>query len=410
MRVTKSTGWVLGLGLVGCVLDTKSGGEIVDTESGSSEDGEAESGAEAACGAAGVCGNGVVEALEACDGDEGCDACARVGGATVLRQSDDVGAIAFAADGSWLATTRAVDDAPVLRRYDVDGNELWSQVLTGVAAVPADVALDAAGRAYFAGGLANELGDAATPWMAAWDPEGAPLWESAAEDPGYYAAITSSGDRIAAVGGYTPDVAGTSLVRVVDASGEEIWTLGDSSLESVLDATFVGTELVITGRRWIPAGVDQIELRRYDALATVVWSLDLPYDEASAIHHFGVVADGAQGTWTFGDHELHPYAVHHASDGSVLEVLDCLGPDRGHIVDLTVDGTGRVGLAIAFAFGNTPTEERSAWFAIVQAGTVVSGAAPGPGTVATTVDLRGGRLVAGWGDEAAGKSTLAIVP
>jgi hypothetical protein len=419
MRVSKTAGWVLGLGLAACVPGTKSGGLILgetdsDGSDDESDDGDA-TGAAAACHAEPVCGNGVVEALEECDGSDGCDACSSAATPTVLTQGGGIGAIAFAPDGSWLATTQELEGAPLfVRRYDAAGVELWSHELLVRADSGGDVLLDAGGTAYVASGISTSPEQPTHPWVGAWDPAGVPLWSVEGPDPGHFVGITVAGDRIAAIGADTVDDEASSLIRVFDASGAEQWSLGDDSLAWLTGAAFVGDELVVAGNRDGEIDDDAGYLRRYDDLATMLWSLELPNQDGLPRPAWGVIADRAGGTWTSGWSNAAPYAVRHDRDGNELEVLDCFGDDVGGVSQMAIYGEDRLALAIGYQDGEGGY---LAWFATVEAGEVVSATTFTSSTRsahALGVGWRGEQLMMGWTDGGSsgvpGQSTVLLSP
>lgn len=413
MDVMKRRGWALGLGLAACTADTKSGGEIVDgtgsgSDSGTSSSGDSSEGSTGGvddCIAEPVCGNGRIDVIEECDGAEGCGACVSAQEPTSLMNTTEfgIGTIAFAADGSWLAATQAFEGEPILlRRYDPAGAELWSHELVDLASVRPAVALDPAGNAYVGAALQAAEDDPAFPWVAAWDAAGTPSWSVLGADEGLFETIAADGARVVVGGGDFVEAGSTSLMRAFDAAGVEQWSLGNDGFSRVDEVTVIGDEIVaLLSRPGITEGNTSVTIARFDLLATQRWAVEIAADEPPVIGRWGVVTDGADGSWTFGARLRSPYVVHQDRDGAIVEELGCIGGAGGMVVGLAVGPQAQLALAITTETSVDQNYRLDAWFPVVAGGEIVEATHFDSSTrtaIAFATGWSGDRRLLGWTD------------
>lgn len=413
MDVMTRRGWVFGLALVACTADTKSGGQIVDdtgsgSDSGTSSSGDASEGSTGGvddCIEDPVCGNGRIDVVEECDGADACSACVSAQEPTPMMNSGEFGVvtIAFAPDGSWLATTQAFEAQPiVLRRYDPAGAELWSHELVDLASVRPAVALDPAGNAYVGAAVQAAEGDPVFPWVAAWDAAGAPSWSVLGADEGLFETIAADGARVVVGGGDLVEAGSTSLMRVFDAAGLEQWSLGDNGFSRVDDVAVIGDEIVaMRSRPGITEGNTSVTIARYDLLATERWAVEIAADEPPSIGRWGVVTDGADGSWVFGARLRSPYVVHQDRDGAMLEELGCIGGAGGVVVGLAVGPQSQLALAITAETYVDQNYRYDAWFPVIAGGEIVEATHFDSSTrtaIAFATGWSGDRRLLGWTD------------
>ena len=428
-------GLAAGVAAASCLAESKSGGEIVDETSGSmtdESDGEdavtddgssGDTGAAPSCSEdpAPSCGDGVVDALEDCDGTTECNACdsTRVQ-TTLIDDGGGIGPMAIAADGSSFGITESQEGAEhIARRYDPSGNEIWQVSLADDESVT-DVAVDGAGNAYVSGALRIDVSSPdSNPWIGSWDAAGTPRWSVELPGLGTFLAIATSGDRVAVVG-FDQDEEYTARLQLVDDVGAEVWSAVDSSLVWMEDVAFVGTELAVIGSGPDALmGGDDVRLVRYDEAGNARWSVALPEDGEPSQRGYGVIADGADGTWAFGEAATGPYVAHHDRDGDLLEEIGCIGGATGWVEYAALDDQNRLALAILVQLNPDEIYTTHAWFPIIEDGNVAWAAtltdsdtgAAGPFAVGWRSD---GALVVGWTDYGSeggpGQSELLLLP
>jgi hypothetical protein len=118
-----------------------------------------------------VCGDGVIDALEACEGGPGCDACRKAEASPSWTFPEQVRKVVPTADGTELAVLVSPGEHA---RYDVDGQQLWSVDLDQHP--PSDLTVDIDGNTYVTGRNYIFEYDAQAPWIASWDGAGAERW------------------------------------------------------------------------------------------------------------------------------------------------------------------------------------------------------------------------------------------
>jgi hypothetical protein len=347
------------------------------------------------------CGNAVVEVLEDCDGATACDACRSTEPPEPWLDAEGLIRFVSLADGSAYALeSRSLTGAASLRRYATDASETWSVPLTDEAF---ELAADPGGNAYLVGSRPIDGMPYGAPWLAAWDPDGTPLWSIEGVEQGAFMAVAADAKRVVVGGQLGPQNAEYGAVlRQHGLDGEVAWTMEDSSLFSIEGVALVGTETAATA--WgdgIIEGDDVPQLLRIDAEGVVRWAIDLPTDgEPVNQRPKHVIADGTGGTWAFGEAEGGPWAARHDDEGSELDRLDCLGNATGWIELAAVGPSGELALGM-LAFTMPPSHgSTAAWIAIVQDGVVSRALTFETGNLAAStlaVAWRNdGALVAGW--------------
>jgi hypothetical protein len=378
-------------------LDDASSAET-GTQGAQSSDGD--TGAARSCSPNPVptCGDASVDALEECEDGASCDACVSTAVETTLVGHHGLFPLVFATDGSSFAHIELDAGERYLRRYSAEGTELWS-AMPGVDELVAAAALDAAGNAYVAGieGLSPTR-----PWLSSWDAGGALRWTATDADSGSFHACATDDSRLVAVGRRGDGDIDAGLLQVRGLDGTESWTMIEPSVRWMSGVAIVGAEIAVTAVGIESTSeIDDTKLMRYAEDGVLRWSLTLPQDGEQSQRRHGIIADGMTGTWTFGEAELGPYAVHHDGDGDELEVLDCIGGGTGWVHAAALDAEHRLALAIEVR-PDSPYDESHAWFPTIEAGVVVRAAAfsnesensAGPLAVQWRDD---GALLVGWG-------------
>ncbi len=206
--------------------------------------------------------------------------------------------VAGSTDGALPGQTHAGAKDVFLRKYDVNGNALWTRQFGSSSYDEAfGVAVDANGNAFIVGVACGLLPGGAyaggcDAFVRKYDPNGNALWTrqfgSPAGEVAYAAAVDTSGN--VAVAGYTGGAfpgftsAGDTdvFVRVYNASGAELWTrqFGTNGGDEARAASFDGSGNLIVGGRVRGAlpgkthyGFDDVFLAKFSAGGTEAWTV-----------------------------------------------------------------------------------------------------------------------------------------
>ena len=313
-----------------------------------------------------VCGDGVIDALEACDGGPGCASCRDGEAVPSWSFPDQVRKVVPTPDGTELAVVLTPGE---IGRYDLDGQQLWSVELEEHPA--SDLTVDADGNTYVVG--RNYLFDyeAQAPWIASWDPAGVLRWSVDGASIGGYGPVDVGQDRVF-VGGSTeqansPGPRGLIAQHALDGTLE--WSEKLPAFESVMDVLIVGDEAAVLG-----AGLDfpNRTLLRVDAGGQTLWSRDLTSGGWPSVAN-ALRSDGEGGTWVFGEEEEGPLAIRHDAAGDEVERLECFANTAGTVTGLSVGPDGRIGIGVLVSPGPVPLEWSTPWLAIREGGTVTAG-------------------------------------
>jgi hypothetical protein len=162
-----------------------------------------------------------------------------------------------------------------VRKYDPDGNEMWTRQFGGDAG---SIAVDPTG-VYVSGGT----------WLRKLDTNGAVLWRYAI--PGAPTLNTDSDpNAFDATGVY---IAACGSVRKLDSDGNELWTVDGpcGATDLALDATGLYA-VTITGSRF----EGDIRLRKYSLDGATLWTATLPRgkDGGWGFAHLATVGEGIE--------------------------------------------------------------------------------------------------------------------
>jgi hypothetical protein len=438
MTVSRTCAWVGWWLALGCAPGTKSGGMIVD-DSGTDTDATATSGVETtateseddtssgdtdsapACEMAPACGDGIIGALEECDGVVDCSACASTSEETVLVDGGGIDLAHILPDGSAVGVVLSEKGAiPLVRRWDATGDMQWSVAVDDDVSVR-DLTVDDDGIIYVAGGRQLEPdAPGSEPLLWSIDGDGNLGWEVSSGDAGWHTAVATSDGRILAAGGSNLQRAGSvGTLTMYEGQVQLLWDVEDTEVSWIDDATFVGDDIAATAA--IPttlASDSSAALVRYDADGTRLWAATLPDDGEPDDKSWYVIGDGGSGTWTLGRADRTPYVVHHDAEGNVLEEIACIGGATGGVQSAAIDGDGALALAITFDLHVDEIFENHAWFPVLVGGQVVSSTSFSSDTqTAATFAIAwrdDGARVLGWtnfGSEGGpGRSQLVLVP
>ncbi len=188
----------------------------------------------------------------------------------------------------------AGDDDAFVRKYDVDGNVVWTRqfgsaefdIVAGVAATPAGIYVAGYAESVLPGESSAGAGDA---FVRKYDVDGNVVWTrqfgSASEDFASGVAATSggiyvAGDTRGVLPGESSAGAEDAFVRKYDIDGNVVWTrqFGRRSYDSATGVRASPAGIYVAGytSRTLPgqtsAGYRDAFVRRYDAVGNIVWT------------------------------------------------------------------------------------------------------------------------------------------
>jgi cysteine-rich repeat protein len=243
-----------------------------------------------------------------------------------------------------------------LRKYDPAGAALWTRTYNGPnnsTDVFDGVTIDGDGN-IVAAGYHNVLDEGADVFLRKYDPDGNVLWtrSSSGENGGtdliWKVAVSEAGHIY--VAGYENGPAGegyNAWLAKYDGDGNLIWDRsynGDASLDDYL----IGVEVVgdddvlVCGYQAEAAYPWHVTVRRYDSLGMLAWSDDYAGESGEGAHCFGIAVDGDGNIVTTGGEivaGIRGVLVRkYEPDGTVLwnRVIPggAMGPDYGREVDI----------------------------------------------------------------------------
>lgn len=177
----------------------------------------------------------------------------------------------------------------LLRKYDPDGNVLWTRSSSGENGgtdLIWDIEPSPAGHLYVAGYAAGPAGEGSNAWLAKYDADGNELWDRSyngdASLDDYLIGVEVLDDDDVIVCGYMNevDIPWRVTVRRYDSAGMLVWA-DDHAGDSGGGAHCFGIEVdgdgnaVTTGGEMV-AKVRGVMVRKYDPEGDVLWSTVLP--------------------------------------------------------------------------------------------------------------------------------------
>jgi cysteine-rich repeat protein len=232
-----------------------------DDAAGDTEAGTTDATGEASTGEVDLCGNGVVDEGEECDdgndvNGDGCNNDCRPSHELQWSVVYDGGhgddcaeAVAADADANvfavgWTTAASGLSDVWI-RKYDPEGNELWTRTVDGPAGGHdrgRAAAVDSQGNVLVAGFVTGDPSQGRNLWVRKLDPTGETLWthvhggDFGGDDVAYGLAVLAD-DSILVVGEETVDVGNTvAWLRRLDSEGEVLWTRTVEGSAGALDS------------------------------------------------------------------------------------------------------------------------------------------------------------------------------
>ncbi|MEM6990213.1 MAG: DUF4215 domain-containing protein [Myxococcota bacterium] len=157
-----------------------------------------------------------------------------------------------------------------IRKYDADGDEQWT--VTELSGLPRGLAVDGAGNAFVGGRIE------ASAWLRKYDPAGVLLWERQYDGP--YDATDEINDVATDAAGNVVVVGRTAVglddydawIRMYSSAGAVLWSDTFASAEEYDAANHVAVDG--SGNVYVVADVnDEQHLRKYNAAGVEQWTL-----------------------------------------------------------------------------------------------------------------------------------------
>jgi cysteine-rich repeat protein len=311
------------------------------------------------------CGNGVIDGFEPCDdgnriNGDGCNADCTPSGQLRWARTFDGGSGVDCAEGvatdshnnviaAGFVTTAAAGEDLWIRKYDVDGAELWT--VTADVAFGHDrfraVTVSGDDSIYAVGFVTAELPiEGRNVLVRKLDAAGTELWTQTHNSPfgqsddQAYAAVATADGGVVVVGEEVVAQQDSNVwVRKYDADGIEQWTVTHAGAAGALDSgrgvdQLPGGDLVVSGWETQADGGRAIWVRRLSPTGAVVWTQTFNAgapngnigNAVAARSDDTVVATGSQRVGT-GDPDF--WTAAYGSDGAELWVQVFDGPGDG---------------------------------------------------------------------------------
>ena len=249
-----------------------------------------------------------------------------------------------------------------VRKYDSDGNELWTRTYNGTANDEDEgygIAVDGSGNVYVTGyeEVAGELDNI---WVRKYDSEGNEVWTRthngpAGLDDGSYD-IADDGSGNVYVTGYET-VTGESnniWVRKYDTDGDVIWTKTHNGTASDYDvgngiAVDGSGNVYVTGAETVAGEQYNIWVRKYDSDGDEVWTKTYNGRDDGNDYGYGIAVDGSGSVYVTGSEtvtgeEENIWVRKYDSDGNEIWTKTYNGTANGEDAGrgITIDGSGNV--------------------------------------------------------------------
>lgn len=318
--------------------------------------------------AAPTCGDGLIGALEECDGTPGCSACQYDEVFESWLDDEAIESFKVLPDGGFL--TIGPGPEPLTRR-DASGAVVWSAPTEHQLSYTSD----AAGKIY-AGGLAAP-GGTWFPYLQAHDEGGEIEWSVLDPVPGHHDAIVADDTRVL-VGGTTEQAnspSGRGLLAQYTTDGALLWSRKLVEWHTVGAIVADGSEANVLGVHLYPP--IPWTLMRIDADGETMWSAPIAAELTPIPDLSGVTMDGAGGTWIFGERVEGPWATRYGATGVELETIECFAGTTGWFTHLAVGPEGVIAVAVLVTPGPLPLTKARPWIALIEGGAVTRGIAFG---------------------------------
>ena len=249
-----------------------------------------------------------------------------------------------------------------LRKYDTNGNELWTRTYNDAANdwdMGYDVAVDGSGNVY-AIGTETVSGQGGNIWIRKYDGNGNEVWTRTYNgsdsdwDSGNDIAVDGSGNVYAAGYETVSGEGANAWIRKYDGDGNALWTRTHngpaSSGDSVSGIAVDGSgNVYVAGYERVNGEESNVWVRKYDGGGNVVWTQTYNGTASDRDIGIGIALDGdgdvlVAGYETVAGQDKNIWIRKYDGDGNVVWTRTHDGPandwDSGR--GITVDGSGSV--------------------------------------------------------------------
>jgi len=257
-----------------------------------------------------------------------------------------------------------------LRKYDTNGNTLWTQTYDNPAHdgdVGQSVAVDAAGNVYVTGyEFRDDLGQESNIWLRKYDTDGNTLWTETYDSPyhdydyGYGVTVDAAGNAYVTGSERRDDLGQNQNIwlRKYDTDGNTLWTETYDSPSHASDVGY-GVAVDAAGNVYVSGSEhrtdlgqsDNIWLRKYDTDGNTLWTETYDSPSHASDESFGVALDSAGNVYVTGreyrndlGQNYNIWLRKYDTDGNIIWTETYDNPshygDEGYGV--TVDAAGNV--------------------------------------------------------------------
>ena len=250
-----------------------------------------------------------------------------------------------------------------VRKYDSDGEEVWTKTYNGTADGSDEgygIAVDGSGNVYVTGSEWGGKKEKANIWVRKYDTSGNKVWISTHNgtadriDCGYGIAVDGSGNVYVTGSEWVAEQSDNIWVRKYDSGGNEVWISTHNGTASSRDrghgiAVNGSGNIYVTGYETVTDESSNIWVRKYDTDGNVVWTKTHNGTANLENEGYGIALDGSGNVYVTGYEKVtgedsNIWVRKYDSDGNEVWTRTYNGTadgnDRGH--GIAVDASGNV--------------------------------------------------------------------
>jgi len=257
----------------------------------------------------------------------------------------------------------SVDDYNIwVRKYNSEGNEVWTSTHNGTANGSDEgsgIAVDGSANVYVAG-YEEVIGESINIWVRKYDANGNVAWTRThngtadGSDAGNGIAVDESGNVYVTGSEYVDGQDGNVWVRKYDSSGKALWTKTYNGACNGYDA---GSDIAldrdgnvyVTGSEWVLGEDCNIWVRRYNSEGNEVWTSTFNSTANGSDEGSGIAVDGNGNVYVtgyeyVGGQDCNIWVRKYDSEGNEIWTRTHNGTADGEDAgcDIAVDGDGNV--------------------------------------------------------------------